>query len=88
LVPNDGYTGPRKAQNGGLNFKVYATQDAAYADLLSDNVDVIDTVPTNALATFKDDLGDRAVEQASAVFQSFTMNYNLEHFGDNEEGKL
>lgn len=88
LVPNETYNGPRKAQNGGLNFKVYATLDASYADLLSDNVDIVDSVPTSALATFKDDLGDRAVEQATAVFQSFTMNYNLEHFGDDEEGKL
>jgi len=88
LVPNESYNGPRKAQNGGLNFIVYASQDAAYADLLSDNVDVIDTVPVSALATFKDDLGDRAVEQGTAVFQSFTMNYNLPHFGDDEEGKL
>ncbi|QEO09604.1 peptide ABC transporter substrate-binding protein [Protaetiibacter larvae] len=88
LVPNDSYTGPRKAQNGGLNFKVYATLDAAYADLLSDNVDIVDSVPTSALGTFKDELGDRAVEQATAVFQSFTIQYGLEHFGDDEEGVL
>lgn len=88
LVPSESYNGPRKAQNGGLNFKVYATQDAAYADLLSDNVDIVDTVPVSALATYKDDLGDRAIEQGSAIFQSFTMNYNLPHFGDDEEGVL
>lgn len=88
LVPSETYTGPRKAQNGGLNFKVYATQDAAYADLLSDNVDVVDTVPVSALSTYKADLGDRAIEQGSAVFQSFTMNYNLPHFADDEEGVL
>ena len=88
LVPNETYTGPRKAQNGGLDFVVYATQEASYADLLGDNVDVVDAVPTSALATFKDDLGDRAVDQASAVFQSFTINYSLEHFGADEEGKL
>lgn len=88
LVPNEDYNGPRKAQNGGLNFIVYATQDAAYADLLSDNVDIIDTVPTNALGTFKDELGDRAVEQASAVFQSFTIQPTLPHFAYDEEGQL
>ncbi len=88
LVPNETYNGPRKAQNGGLNFKVYATLDAAYADLLSDNVDIVDSVPTSALATFKDDLGDRAVEQASAVFQSFTIQPTLEGFAYDEEGKL
>lgn len=88
LVPNETYNGPRKAQNGGLNFKVYATLDAAYADLLSDNVDIVDSVPTSALATFKEDLGDRAVEQASAVFQSFTIQPTLDHFAYDEEGKL
>jgi oligopeptide transport system substrate-binding protein len=88
LVPNETYDGPREAQNGGLNMVVYASQDAAYADLLSNNVDVIDTVPVSALATYKDDLGDRAVEQGSAVFQSFTIQYSLKHFGNDEEGKL
>ncbi|MFT4052755.1 MAG: ABC transporter substrate-binding protein [Microbacterium sp.] len=88
LVPNETYDGPRTAQNGGLDFTVYATLDAAYADLLSDNVDILDSVPTSVLETYKDDLGDRAVEQASAVFQSFTIQYGLEHFGDDEEGAL
>ena len=88
LIPNETYTGPRKAQNGGLDFVVYASQDAAYADLLSDNVDVVDTVPVSALATYKADLGDRAVEQATAVFQSFSINYNLPHFAADEEGAL
>lgn len=88
LVPNEDYTGPRQVQNGGLDFVVYATLDAAYADLLSDNVDVIESVPTSSLATFEDDLGDRAVQQGAAIFQSFTMNYNLPHFGDDEEGTL
>jgi len=88
LVPNPDYNGPRKAQNGGLDFIVYASLDAAYADLLSDNLDVIDTVPSSALATYKDDLGDRAIEQGSAVFQSFTIQPSLPHFGYDEEGKL
>jgi len=88
LIPNETYDGPRKAQNGGLDFVVYASQDAAYADLLSDNVDVVDTVPVSALATYKADLGDRAVEQATAVFQSFSINYNLPHFAADEEGAL
>ena len=37
------------------------------------NVDVIDAIPPSALATFEDDLGDRAVNQPAAVFQSFTI---------------
>src|SRR5690606_5174653 len=36
LVPNENYDGPRKAQNGGLDLRVYVTQEAAYVDLLVD----------------------------------------------------
>ena len=87
LVKNDDYTGGRVAQNGGLKITFYATQDAAYADLLAGNVDVIDGVPASALATFQSDLGDRAVNQPAAVFQSFTIPERLAHFSG-EEGKL
>jgi len=87
LVTNPDYKGGRKPANGGLKIVFYATEDAAYADLLSDNVDVIDGIPSSALATYKTDLGDRAVDQAAAIFQSFTIPESLEHFSG-EEGDL
>ncbi|WP_314423168.1 ABC transporter substrate-binding protein [uncultured Microbacterium sp.] len=87
LVRNDDYQGGRQAKNGGLTIKFYATQEAAYADLLSNEVDVIDAIPTNSLAVFSDELGDRAVNQPSAVFQSFTIGQSLPHFSG-EEGQL
>lgn len=88
LVPNPDYDGPRAAQNSGLDLVVYATQEAAYTDLLAGNLDIIQQVPSNAMGTYEEELGDRAVTQAAAVFQSFTMNANLPHFGFDEEGKL
>ena len=88
LVPSATYDGPRKAQNGGLDLVAYATQEAAYADLLGDNLDVIQQVPPSALATFKDDLGDRAVDQAAAIWQGLTIPARLDHFGNDEEGNL
>ena len=88
LVPSADYTGDRKAKNGGVTIKFYETQDAAYADLLSDQLDVLDAVPDSAFATFESELGDRAVNQPAAVFQSFTIGEWLDHFGDDEEGKL
>ncbi|WEK62631.1 MAG: ABC transporter substrate-binding protein [Candidatus Microbacterium colombiense] len=87
LVRNDDYDGGRKAANGGLTIKFYATQEAAYADLQSNQVDVIDAIPTGSLPVFADELGDRAVNQPSAVFQSFTIGQFLPHFGG-DEGKL
>ena len=87
LVPNADYAGDRAAQNGGVKFTFYETQDAAYNDLLSDQLDVLDAVPDSAYGTFKEELGDRAVNQPSAVFQSFTIPQNLPGFSG-EEGKL
>jgi len=87
LVKNDDYQGGRTVQNGGLTIVFYASQDAAYADLLGGNVDVIDNVPSASLATFETDLGDRAVNQPAAVFQSITIPSRLAHFSG-EEGQL
>ncbi len=87
FVPSESYTGPRQAQNDSLAFVFYETYDAAYADLQSGNLDVIDNIPPSALSTFQDDLGERAVNQPSAVFQSFTIPQNLPHFSG-EEGEL
>ncbi|MCS5496571.1 ABC transporter substrate-binding protein [Cnuibacter physcomitrellae] len=88
LVPNESYNGGRKAKNGGLSIVFYATQDAAYSDLLGGNLDVLDAVPDSAFGTYQSDLGDRAVNQPAAIFQSFTIPERLAHFGNDEEGKL
>ncbi len=87
LVKNDTYKGGRQAKNGGLTFVFYASADAAYADLQSNKVDVIDQIPASAQQTFESDLGDRAVNQPAAIFQSFSIPGNAAHF-TGEEGKL
>ncbi len=87
LVVNPDYDGPRKAQNGGLDIIFYATQEAAYADLQGGNLDVIDAIPEGALSSYEDEFGDRSVNQAAAIFQSFTIPERLAHWAG-EEGKL
>ncbi len=87
LVSNSTYTGPRTPKNGGLKIVFYATTTAAYADLLGGNLDVLDAIPSANLATYKTDLGDRAVNQPAAIFQSFTIPERLAHFSG-AEGKL
>jgi oligopeptide transport system substrate-binding protein len=84
LVVNPDYTGGRTPQNGGLDIVFYETQEAAYADLLGGNLDVLDAIPSGALATFKNELGARAIDQAAAIFQSFTIPARLPHFGGAE----
>lgn len=87
LVPNETYAGPRKAQNDGIHIIFYPKLDAAYNDLLADNLDVLDAIPDIALTTFKSELGDRAVNKPSALFYSFTIDEDDEHFSG-EEGRL
>ncbi|MFJ8625536.1 ABC transporter substrate-binding protein [Kitasatospora sp. NPDC093550] len=69
------YQGVDKPKNGGIVFKMYTTSEAAYADLQSNNLDVMDQVPPSALATYKNDLGDRAVDSPQGAIQNigFTL---------------
>ncbi|QPK79340.1 ABC transporter substrate-binding protein [Corynebacterium lizhenjunii] len=87
LVPNEEYTGETPAKNDGVKFIFYPSQDSAYADLLAGNLDVLDAIPDSAFSVYENDLGDRAVNQPAAVFQSFSLPKNLKHF-EGEEGKL
>lgn len=87
LVTNDEYTGGRVPVNGGLTLVFYSSFDAAYADLLGGNLDVIDQIPEASLAVFQDELGDRAINQPAAIFQSFTIGEQIAHFSG-EEGNL
>ncbi|MEU1425191.1 ABC transporter substrate-binding protein [Kitasatospora sp. NPDC005751] len=69
------YQGVDKPKNGGIVFKMYNTSEAAYADLQSNNLDVMDQVPPSALATYKSDLGDRAIDSPQGAIQNigFTL---------------
>lgn len=87
LVKNEDYVGPREVANGGIDFKVYASLDAAYTDLLANNLDVLDQIPDTSFAVFQDELGDRAINQAGALMTTLTVSMNLDHF-EGEEGKL
>lgn len=88
LVKNDTYVGPREVKNDGIEFKVYASLDAAYTDLQAGNLDVLDQIPDTSFAVFQDELGDRAINQAGALTTTLTISTSLPHFGMDEEGKL
>jgi oligopeptide transport system substrate-binding protein len=87
LVTNPGYHGNRMPQNKGLRFVFYANLDTAYADLLSSNLDVLDTIPPSVLTVYRKDLGDRAVTAPAAANQTLDTPLRLQHFGG-EEGRL
>lgn len=88
LVKSPTYSGDRKPMNGGLDIVFYATLEAAYADLQANHLDVMSGIPDSAIKTYKQDLGDRAVDQGAAIFQSFTIPERLPHFQPGQEGDL
>ncbi|BDZ49817.1 ABC transporter substrate-binding protein [Frondihabitans sucicola] len=88
LVTNKDYKGKRKPVNGGLDIKFYTTTEAAYADVQSGNLDILDAVPASDFATYKSDFPNTNANQAAAIFQSVTIPSYLAHFGEDKEGKL
>ncbi|MBE7325420.1 ABC transporter substrate-binding protein [Nocardioides sp. Y6] len=89
MEPNPDYEGNKKPQNGGLVFKFYAGggADAAYQDVVSDNLDVLDQVPPSAVTTFEDDDAVQAFNEPGSSFASVTIPESLPGFSG-EEGKL
>jgi oligopeptide transport system substrate-binding protein len=70
---NPDYKGTMVAKNAGVDVKVYTDPNAGYTDLLANNLDILDSVPDNALASFKADLGDRAINQPYGGIQTFSF---------------
>jgi oligopeptide transport system substrate-binding protein len=87
LVPNPDYNGPRKAKNAGVTFKIYQNDDSAYQDLMSNNLDILQTIPTSALKNFKSDLGDRTINKPYAGNQTIAIPEYLPEWSG-EAGKL
>ncbi len=79
---NPDYQGPNKAQNKGVLFKNYATVEAAYQDLLSGNLDMIRQIGPKDLPKYKQDLGDRAIDQEYAAIQSLVPTFYSKTFKD------
>lgn len=87
LIPSESYTGGRASQNDGIYIRFYTDLGPAYNDLLSGQLDVLQTVPEDATASFQEELGDRALNQAAALNQTITIPQRLKHF-EGEEGIL
>ena len=89
LVKNPDYKGNRVAKNDGVTFKVYTKDEAAYADIQSGSLDVMESVPASATKTFQKDSTVQAYNKAGSVIQQFTIPAKLKHFEtDTEEGTL
>lgn len=87
LERDKNYKGPRKVKNAGIDFKVYQSLDAAYSDLLAGNLDTLDSIPTSALKTYRDEKNITAISKDGPSFSDLTIPQNLKHF-QGKEGVL
>ncbi|WP_461297251.1 peptide ABC transporter substrate-binding protein [Streptomyces harbinensis] len=73
LVKYEDYAGPDKAQNEGVELRVYTDNNTAYTDLQAGNLDVIDDVPASQLSNAEKDLGDRFINQPAGIIQTVSF---------------
>lgn len=88
LSTNPDYEGNRTPENDGLTFKFYTDPDAAYTDVQSGVLDIMDMVPPSAISTFQDDDSLQAFTEPGSVNATITIPSRLDHFGEDEEGQL
>lgn len=71
----DEYAGDDKPQVQDVKVRLYQDQDAAYADLQSDNLDFQQVLPTSAVAggRYKTDLQDRTIDKDVLSVTSITF---------------
>jgi peptide/nickel transport system substrate-binding protein/oligopeptide transport system substrate-binding protein len=58
-----------KPKVAGVEFRIYLQQSAAYADVTSDNLDVVRQIPTESITSAPTDLGNRFQRSSASQFQ-------------------
>ena len=86
VIPNPDYKGDRVAQNGGLTTSSSTRRRMRHTPTCRvETSTCIDASRTAHTRRSRVELGDRAVNQPAAIFQSFTIPQGLAHF-TGEEG--
>ncbi|GAA0396134.1 ABC transporter substrate-binding protein [Microbispora corallina] len=87
VAANADYAGAEKPKVKQIVYKMYKDDDAAYADLVSNNLDFTELIPPSALAgdKWKSDLGDRAIEGQQGTIQTVTFPLYDKEFGGNAD---
>jgi oligopeptide transport system substrate-binding protein len=69
------YSGEHGGKVDKITFRIYADADAAYNDVLANNLDITDEIPASALIDdkYKSDLPERNLEKEEGVIQTITF---------------
>jgi ABC-type oligopeptide transport system substrate-binding subunit len=71
----DGYPGPDKARNRGVDLKVYTDSNTAYTDLMSGNLDLADDIPAAQLKNVRSDLQGRYINVPAGILQTLAFPF-------------
>ncbi|MEV5611987.1 ABC transporter substrate-binding protein [Streptomyces sp. NPDC052225] len=71
----DKYPGDDKAQNGGVDLKVYTDNNTAYTDLTAGNLDLVDDVPASQLKNVESDLNGRYINTPAGIIQTLAFPF-------------
>jgi ABC-type oligopeptide transport system substrate-binding subunit len=82
LTKYEEYGGEEPANADSVEYVVYAEQETAYTDLQGGNVDIMDTLPPDAIASAGDEFGDRFIETAQGDITSLGFPTYDERFAD------
>jgi oligopeptide transport system substrate-binding protein len=66
LTRYEDYAGDNAAQAEGVEYRVYAEVGTAYTDTQDGNLDIVDVIPPDALATAEGEFGDRFIRTESS----------------------
>ncbi|WP_245650019.1 peptide ABC transporter substrate-binding protein [Millisia brevis] len=80
VVRYDNYSGSEPAQADGVEFRVYTEPTTAYNDVQAGNLDLMKTLPPDALGTAEQTFGDRYLQEprpsiTSLAFPTYDQRY-------------
>lgn len=79
------YSGAQKPQVDKITFRIYASDEAAYADVVANNLDYTDNIPTDQRidAQYTNDLPDRNLVREAGRFANITFSSTDPQLKDN-----
>ncbi|WNF29378.1 ABC transporter substrate-binding protein [Streptomyces sp. C11-1] len=84
----DDYPGDDKAQNGGVDLKVFTDNNTAYTSLTSGNLDLVDDVPASQLRNVEQDLGDRYINTPAGIIQTLSFPFYDDEWNTDDARKV
>jgi oligopeptide transport system substrate-binding protein len=82
LTKYEDYAGEDEAQADAVEYRVYTELNTAYTDLQGGTLDIVDTLPPDAIASAEDEFGERFIETEQGDITSLGFPTYDQRFAD------